>query len=128
VGQSIVGLASVLALCVPLACGSETPPAPSGVDQGKSMGQLSDAERGTLCDWTNDLLGGYAKTIDCGGGVTRGSDETQMQCTLRLSRLVSCPLNVGDYEICMRRLVALVCALDPVVPPECDVYFDCLGV
>jgi hypothetical protein len=124
----MICLASLLMLCVPLACGSETPSAPSGVDEGKLLGQLTEAERGTLCDWTNDLLGGYAKTIDCGGGVTRGSDETQMQCTLRLSLFDSCPLNVGEYEICMRRLAALVCALGPVVSPECDVYFGCLGV
>ena len=115
-------------LCAQLACGASAGgTTTSGIEPAKPVGQLTDPERATLCDWTNGLLGGYDKTFDCGMGVSRGSDETQMQCTTRLTGFTSCPLNVDDYETCVRRLAALFCAQEPMVP-ECDVYFGCLGV
>jgi hypothetical protein len=89
---------------------------------------LDDTDRAALCDWTSSLSGGYGHDIVCSDGRTRPVDQTQQDCLQRLFSLgTTCPLAVREYEACVRQIYANACAVDPATPPECEVYFGCLG-
>jgi len=124
----MIGLVSVLALCAAVACGGHEP-STSGIQPARRVGSLDDAERATLCDWTNGLLGGYDHETVCGPTLSRTSDSSQQECTARLSRFTGCDQTVRDYEICVRGIAATICELNPGGEgPECSAYDTCIGM
>jgi len=71
-----------------------------------TLPSLSAAEGAQLCDWANEVLGGYGRTVACPAG-PRGTDRDQAYC---LSGLPSCPdLTVADIEDCALAQGADVC-------------------
>ena len=122
-----LGIALMLALGTAPACGGGLT-AGSGIEPDLQVVSLNDTERATVCDWTNSLSGGYGHDIVCSDGRTRPVDGTQQDCLQRLSSLGStCPLPVREYEAWIRSIYANACAAEPGTPPECEVYFGCLG-
>jgi hypothetical protein len=51
-----------------------------GVAGTKTLAAVSDAEKGTICDCTNELEGGYGKSFACDGGVTLSNKKDQAAC------------------------------------------------
>jgi hypothetical protein len=64
------------------------------------------AQGAQLCDWTNEVLGGYGRTVACPAS-PRATDRDQAYC---ISGLASCPtLTVGDIEDCTLAQGADIC-------------------
>ena len=70
----------------------------SGVASGKRLDSLTDAEKGTLCDWEAAKFGGYGMVMDCGGGVTLTADASQAECVA--DWFTTCTATVGQAEAC----------------------------
>jgi hypothetical protein len=51
-----------------------------GVSGTKTLAAVSDAEKGTICDCTNQLEGGYGKSFACDGGLTLSNKKDQAAC------------------------------------------------
>jgi hypothetical protein len=51
-----------------------------GVSGTKTLAAVSDAEKATICDCTNQLEGGYAKSFPCDGGLTFSNKKDQAAC------------------------------------------------
>jgi hypothetical protein len=95
--------------CVACSSGGLRPAAPSdedsGIEASESSGLprasllpgLSPAQGAQLCDWANQVLGGYGRTVACAAG-PRATDRDQAYC---VGGLPSCPsLTVADIEDC----------------------------
>ena len=69
----------------------------SGLLRTSTLPSLTDAQGAQLCDWANQVLGGYGRTVNCPDG-PRSTDRDQAYC---MSGLPSCStLTVGDIEDC----------------------------
>lgn len=84
----------------------------SGVASSKRLDSLTDAEKASLCDWTNAKLGGYGMSVDCGGGLTLDADASQAECVA--SAPTNCSATVGQLEACAN---AMSCS--NLIPNEC---------
>jgi hypothetical protein len=61
--------------------------------------KLSDADKGLLCDWINETLGGYATTTDCGGAIMKSNDRDRAQCVMTRFRY-NCKVTVQEVREC----------------------------
>jgi hypothetical protein len=74
--------------------------------RASTLPSLTPAQGALLCDWTNQVLGGYGRTVACAAG-PRATDRDQAFC---VSGLPSCPdLTVADIEDCTLAQGADVC-------------------
>ena len=89
----------------------------SGVASGKRLDSLTDAEKGTLCDWQNAKLGGYGMSMDCGGGLSLDAEASQADCVAAWP--TSCATTVGQAEACSN---AISCS--NIAPSQCAFLFD----
>ena len=89
----------------------------SGVASGKRLDSLTDAEKGTLCDWQNAKLGGYGMSMDCGGGVSLEADASQADCVA--DWFTTCTATVGQAEAC-----ANAASCSNIFPSQCGFLLD----
>ena len=91
------------------------------VDPSTDVKDLSQAEKGELCDWSQGLRGGYGVVSDCGNQMMRKTYDSQAQCAA-IEFMGDCDLSVGEWEACQEALVpSHACDL----PPECEVVTEC---
>ena len=118
-------------MCVMLlwcaACGGSG----SGVDGGKRLSSLSDAEIRDICEYAIDVQG-PERMIDCGGGVTLtvggGSvDECIAGATESKTEYPNCAATVDDYEACTEAFADVTdaqwCSDDITFPAACAPLF-----
>jgi hypothetical protein len=78
----------------------------SGLPRASTLPSLTAAQGAQLCDWANQVLGGYGRTVACPAG-PRATDRDQAYC---ISGLPSCPtLTVADIEDCSLAQGADIC-------------------
>jgi hypothetical protein len=91
------------------------------VDPTKDVGELTDAEKGALCDWSVQILGGYGHETDCGNNIFVRTHASQAVCLL-IEFPADCGLTVLEWELCAdARVETNGCDF----PPECEVVRDC---
>jgi hypothetical protein len=68
-------------------------------DPSTPIGNLTQEQKGRLCDWEMNELGGYGFTMDCGNSISVANPMTQAECiSTRLN--FSCTVTVGQLETC----------------------------
>ena len=68
------------------------------IDPNLAVETLTDAQKGELCDWMMQELGGYGSSYDCGGGVSNSTPADQAACIKAL--VYRCSVTVGQVETC----------------------------
>lgn len=69
---------------------------------------MTDAEKATLCDCTNQIEGGYGKSFACDGGVTLSNKKDQAACiaawvscaSATVAEGVACAHAVAEHDRC----------------------------
>ena len=128
-------LSSVLCAALAFACGGgKGGGGSSGVSGSKQIIDLDAAERSQVCEFLADVLG-PERTVDCGGGETRGVGGEASECVAEFTSLAmnapGCTITVGQYETCIEALANLsdaqICADD--FPAACAPLLasECLG-
>jgi hypothetical protein len=84
-----------------------------GIDPQTDVQTVSDVQKGQLCDWMNEKLGGYGQSYVCGGGVLH-NDDNQAACVRAVF--------TGACVLPLEKLVACVEALAPT--HGCDRHYD----
>lgn len=117
----------VLALLVLGACGGGTSTPSSGVDGSKSIASLGDTEKGELCDWINNMLGGYNQAIICNGQTVDSSESSQAEC---VQSFPTCSVMVSQYQSCIQMLISNECSdtgtTSAMASADCQASADCL--
>lgn len=103
-------------------CKPPTTTASSGVSGTKTMGQLSDAEKGTLCDWQAGRSGGYACKHTCDGGTSTTNKASQAACKSALK--ATCPATVAEAEACIAAIASDPCNLGAALGAVCQPLFQ----
>ena len=78
-------------------------PADAGVpdlDPNANVEDLTDAQKGELCDWMMAISGGYGLTVLCSGGGEVTNPATQAACISGSLYFRCPPVTVGEVEIC----------------------------
>src|SRR3954465_7555667 len=132
-----IGLTTVillLTLLVP-ACGSSGSPATSGtsgVDGSKKLITLTDAERGTLCDWMVAPAGSYGDPGTCDR--TLPAPMTPVLVYLDQAACVAdspspnrtgCQATVGQVEACIKTLPTCASSTDVSNSSACAILSTC---
>ena len=107
-------------MCLTAACGGGND---SGLESSAKIGDLSDSERRTLCDWSLGLVDEPGATVIC-DDFTVTALATMEQCLDDLAGYALCTLTVGEYEACFRALAEDPCGLGS---RACPPVFVCMG-
>jgi hypothetical protein len=90
-------------------------------DPSTDVKDLSQTQKGELCDWSQGLRGGYGVVADCGNQMMRKTYDSQAQC-LAIEFMGDCELSVGEWAACQEALVpSNACNL----PPQCERVSEC---
>ncbi|CAN5728729.1 hypothetical protein BH11MYX4_BH11MYX4_15550 [soil metagenome] len=106
----------------PNPCTTPTTTASSGVGGTKTIGELSDTEKGLLCDWQAGRAGGYGCTRTCDGGVSTTNKANRAACTTSLK--ATCPATVAEAEACIAAIANDPCNLGVALAPVCQPFFQ----
>jgi hypothetical protein len=74
--------------------------APPPIDPSRKVTDLSDAERGALCDWYASVLGGYGHETSCAGGTTVQNYVDRATCVAMFFK-PACHETVEEFETCI---------------------------
>jgi hypothetical protein len=85
------------------------------IDPSTLIADLTDTQRGELCDWMFGELGGYGTVATCGMSTVQ-NPPNQAFCIAH-SLMFGCNVTVGDVEMCT---VARVPSMGCDTPPACD--------
>lgn len=86
--------------------------ASSGLPRTTPTGSLSPTDAAKLCDWTNQLRGGYARTVACASDASNAMTDSDQGACLASGPFGSatCPtLTVGDVEDCVNATGGDIC-------------------
>lgn len=75
------------------------------IDPTKNLLDLTPEEKGLLCDWSQELLGGYGKVSQCEGGGTAQNFADKATCVAAGFRYLCMLVTVGDVESCTQAQV-----------------------
>ncbi len=91
--------------------GSAVPP----IDPNKMAVDLTDAEKGELCDWMAALWGGYGHETPCSSGF--GSVAMYKdQATCKGEFTPNCVMTVAEFEMCQMAYLPLDACITPDAP------------
>jgi hypothetical protein len=116
------------------ACGGNTASSSSAgpnLDSANLLIMMSNADRGTLCDWLAQQEGGYGHVTTCdASGVPLEADADQATCVGELSMQATlfpaCPATVGQYVSCVQWFLQNWCSATASMPAECMIIqSDC---
>jgi hypothetical protein len=95
---------------------------PPNIDTNRDIQDLTNAERGALCDWSQGMLGGYNHTTDCGHNIMVQTYRDQAQC-ITVAFPAGCSITVAEWENCH---LASVPSMGCVFPAEeCAALIAC---
>jgi hypothetical protein len=60
---------------------------------------LSDADKGLLCDWANETLGGYGLATECAPGISVSNNPNQAACVATRFNY-QCKVTVQEVRDC----------------------------
>ena len=119
--QRCDGLGYCQEVPVVVAC---TKTATSGLATTATIGSLTSAQRGTLCDWSTCQFGGYGTSAKCDGGLGLDQPPNQAACVADLP--ATCAATVADVEACSKLQAANPCDLSIVLgAPACASVAAC---
>jgi hypothetical protein len=98
----------------------------SGLPKNATLGSLTTAQAGILCDWENDKQGGYGRTMVCSDGSQETTDPDHASCVGSVPNAgADCPtLTVGDIEDCANAIGADLCEVTTAA--ACHNLWQCL--
>jgi hypothetical protein len=70
------------------------------LDPSADVRTLSAGDKGVLCDWLNETLGGYGLVTTCAPGMTVSNNPNQSVC-VATSLGFQCKVTVQDVETCL---------------------------
>jgi hypothetical protein len=93
----------------------------TGVAADRTLGSLTTAERGSLCDFTACGWGSYGASKKCDGGFSVSAPDSKSECTTDKSWTQCSGVTVGEYEACEKKTRADQCkALEILMTdPDC---------
>jgi hypothetical protein len=121
----MIALTGVAASCS--STSSSTPSMPETLDPSRTLVALSDTERGMLCDWYAQRVGGYSHTILCEATGTPLEIDDRATCIrdydLQAMQHPGCPTTVGTYQSCVEFFLANWCSTTPpTLPADCATF------
>jgi hypothetical protein len=111
--------------------GSGVGPGASGVDGSKRVVDLSDAEKGQLCDWMVARAGSYGNPGTCDRNQPPATYpflafDDQAACIADLpDPSAGCQATVGELEACVSLLPACASLIDVSSRPACAFLASC---
>jgi hypothetical protein len=94
---------------------------PVPIDPNRKLADLTRTERGDLCDWWQNMLGGYNMMFTCTGGSSVATAKDQEECA-GSPWPSTCTATVAELELCVRtQAPSHGCNR----PPECDRIIAC---
>lgn len=96
----------------------------SGVNSGYALNELTDYDRGRMCDWVAQNNGGYGGSlapIECEKGYqfTRKAPKSQAECIQDMKKApATCDATVGEIEECLTYIMNNPCSGEKN-PPAC---------
>ena len=124
-------LIRVLAVALLVSCGghsaNDVGPS-SGLPRTATVGSLTPAQAGLLCDWTNAKQGGYGRVVNCPDGSQQTSDPDAATCVQSAGDFATyCPtVLVADVEDCANATGTDLCAFTTAA--ACANLRACFGV
>jgi hypothetical protein len=113
--------AGLLALILALAgCGGGSSSATSGLPGSKRLIDLTDAEKGTFCDWAVGKYGGYGRTCNSDWAFMSYPDRaTCIADASSSTNTPNCQATVGQAEACVNAMGSCASFLDLKNSPLC---------
>lgn len=102
------------------ACGTDSR---SGVDGSRSLANLSDDDKGKLCDWVASAQGGYGRTYVCDGYDVSIAKADRAACVAAIP--AGCSATVAQVESCVRAVTDTGDHCRVLTRPECAVVRHC---
>ena len=105
---------------------ADTGKSSSGLPGGKRLIDLTDTEKGQLCDWMVGFSGGYGHTADCGTGMPILNYPDRAACVKDSSSATAtpnCAATVKQLEDCLN--VAGACLEAAAAAPVCAPVMTC---
>ena len=97
-----VAMALLISVAAGCGGGSGGGSGPAGVDSSKSVATVTDAEKGSLCDWFVGMVGGYGAPATCASAQLMAPPD-KATCMMTFP---SCDVTVAQFEDCVQRMVA----------------------
>jgi hypothetical protein len=113
--------AGLLTLGLALAgCGGGGSSATSGLPASKRLIDLTDAEKGTFCDWAVGKYGGYARTCNADGAFMLYEDRAAcISDAPSSSSTPNCQNTVQQAEACVNAMGSCASVVDLKKSPVC---------
>jgi hypothetical protein len=120
---------ALLALTLHLVgCGSSDS-ATSGLPASTQLINLTDAQKGQLCDWAVAKFGGYGTPVNCGSGAAPiMSYPDQAACVADAPGTAgtpSCQATVGQMEACLNSISPCATYAEFGSSPKCSFLTSC---
>lgn len=95
----------------------------SGLPVSAQIGDLSEGDVETLCEWGTERQGGAGSEYECADGITV-TTQPATDCIDQLFE-TSCDITVGELEDCMDAIAPDPCVLLESTPPACEPMLAC---
>jgi hypothetical protein len=83
------------------------------IDPAKKSTDLTEQEKGQLCDWQAQIFGGYGHVTPCNGGAgTEVNFPDQASCVATVFT-PRCNMTVGEFETCQLARLPLEACVYP---------------
>ena len=114
------------------ACGSSSTSSASGVDPSKKLTALTDAEKGTLCDWMVARAGSYGNPGTCDRTQPAAmspflayDDQAACVADFRDPTYTACQATVAQMEACVKALPTCATLTDASNATACASLSGC---
>jgi hypothetical protein len=99
----------------------------SGIDGDRTLGSLTNAERGKMCDFTACGWGGYGATKKCPDGFSMSAPDSKAECTAESTWSKCSTVTVGEYEACEKKMRVDQCKAFEILTtdPDCASALAC---
>jgi hypothetical protein len=99
----------------------------SGIESDRTLGSLTTAERGQVCDFTACGWGSYGAKEKCADGFSVSAPASKTECVAEASWSKCSTVTVAEYEACDKKMRADQCnALEILTSdPDCASMLAC---
>lgn len=123
--KAMAGLVLALAALASACGGSSSSSGPAGVDSSKQVSAVSEADKGSLCDWFVGMVGGYGATSACADADLE-APPSKTDC---MDTFPTCDVTIALLEDCISRLVAAqnACTQEAITAAETSMSCQTVG-